>query len=127
MCAPSDRPEQRWWHRHRAAPLYVDTALFEANRSELVEPDFRLPGRRMPSQFTVFKGSAWSVLSVEFAEYVLHGEDGFARHVLLYMANYRSPPEHYFHTVACNAPAFNATVVRDDLRFIDWYASRFVH
>lgn len=113
------RPGEEWWPARRVQPVHIDTAL-SGSAADAVLLTANASGRVMPSEYTVFKGEAWTVLSREFTDYVLQGADGFARHVLLFMANVRSAPEHYFQTVACNSPQFNLTVINEHLRFIDW-------
>ena len=53
-----------------------------------------------------FAGSAWTMLSRSFAEYVTMGWDNLPRTLLLYHANIISSPEFYFQTVACNSRRF---------------------
>jgi beta-glucuronosyltransferase len=65
-------------------------------------------------------GSAWTVLSRAFVEYLIMGWDNLPRTVLMYHANFISSPESYFHTVACNADGFRNTTVNSDLHFISW-------
>ncbi|XP_016541114.2 beta-glucuronosyltransferase GlcAT14A isoform X2 [Capsicum annuum] len=65
-------------------------------------------------------GSAWTMLSRPFIEYLLWGWDNLPRIVLMYYANFLSTPEGYFHTVICNAEEFQDTTVNHDLHFISW-------
>lgn len=65
-------------------------------------------------------GSAWTVLSRSFVEYVILGWDNLPRILLMYYTNFVSSPEGYFQTVVCNAPEFKNTVVNHDLHFISW-------
>ncbi|KAK4344209.1 hypothetical protein RND71_037303 [Anisodus tanguticus] len=65
-------------------------------------------------------GSAWTMLSRPFMEYLLRGWDNLPRIVLMYYANFLSTPEGDFHTVICNAEEFKNTTVNHDLHFISW-------
>jgi hypothetical protein len=66
-------------------------------------------------------GSAWTMLSRAFAEYVTMGwDDNLPRTLLLYHANIVSSPEFYFQTVACNSRRFRNATVNHDLHFIRW-------
>lgn len=65
-------------------------------------------------------GSAWTVLSHEFVEYVVWGWDNLPRTLLMYYTNFISSPEGYFQTVVCNDPELAKTVVNSDLHYISW-------
>ena len=65
-------------------------------------------------------GSAWTMLSRSFAEYVTMGWDNLPRTLLLYHANIISSPEFYFQTVACNSRRFRNATVNHDLHYIRW-------
>ncbi|KAG4971800.1 hypothetical protein JHK85_038221 [Glycine max] len=65
-------------------------------------------------------GSAWTVLSHDFVEYLVWGWDNLPRTLLMYYTNFLSSPEGYFQTVACNAPEWAKTLVNSDLHYISW-------
>lgn len=106
-----------WKEYHRARPVIIDSGLYSLNKSDL----FWIPQKRsMPTAFKLFTGSAWTMLSRPFMEYLLWGWDNLPRIVLMYYANFLSTPEGYFHTVICNAEEFLNTTVNHDLHFISW-------
>ncbi|PHU07949.1 hypothetical protein BC332_24438 [Capsicum chinense] len=106
-----------WKEYHRARPVIIDSGLYSLNKSDL----FWIPQKRsMPTAFKLFTGSAWTMLSRPFIEYLLWGWDNLPRIVLMYYANFLSTPEGYFHTVICNAEEFRDTTVNHDLHFISW-------
>lgn len=106
-----------WKEYHRARPVIIDSGLYSLNKSDL----FWIPQKRsMPTAFKLFTGSAWTMLSRPFMEYLLWGWDNLPRIVLMYYANFLSTPEGYFHTVICNAEEFWNTTVNHDLHFISW-------
>ncbi|MCD7473299.1 Beta-glucuronosyltransferase GlcAT14B [Datura stramonium] len=106
-----------WKEYHRARPVIIDAGLYSLNKSDL----FWIPQKRsMPTAFKLFTGSAWTMLSRPFMEYLLWGWDNLPRIVLMYYANFLSTPEGYFHTVICNAEEFRNTTVNHDLHFISW-------
>ncbi|KAE8794592.1 beta-glucuronosyltransferase GlcAT14A-like [Hordeum vulgare] len=111
-----------WKIKKRARPVILDTALYEADRSELLRPSPNITTNRrgLPTAFKLFTGSAWTMLSRGFAEYCVVGWDNLARTLLLYHANLVSSPEFYFQTVACNSREFRNATVNSDLHFIRW-------
>lgn len=111
-----------WKIKKRARPVILDTALYEDGRAELIRPvNISTNLRRLPTAFKLFTGSAWTMLSRAFAEYVTMGwEDNLPRTLLLYHANIVSSPEFYFQTVACNSRRFRNATVNHDLHFIRW-------
>ncbi|VAH03690.1 unnamed protein product [Triticum turgidum subsp. durum] len=110
------------FEKKRARPVILDTALYEADRSELLRPSPNITTNRrgLPTAFKLFTGSAWTMLSRRFAEYCVMGWDNLARTLLLYHANLVSSPEFYFQTVACNSREFRNATVNSDLHFIRW-------
>ncbi|WVZ59064.1 hypothetical protein U9M48_009265 [Paspalum notatum var. saurae] len=107
--------------KKRARPVILDTALYEDNRSELIRPvNISTNLRRLPTAFKLFTGSAWTMLSRPFAEYVTMGWDNLPRTLLLYHANIVSSPEFYFQTVACNSRRFRNATANHDMHFIRW-------
>ncbi|CAI9088667.1 OLC1v1023067C1 [Oldenlandia corymbosa var. corymbosa] len=101
----------------RAMPLIVDPGIYQNTKSDL----FRVsPNRTLPTAFRLFTGSAWTVLSRSFVEYVIWGWDNLPRILLMYYTNFVSSPEGYFQTVICNSPEFVPTVVNDDMHFVSW-------
>ncbi|KAF8672589.1 hypothetical protein HU200_049276 [Digitaria exilis] len=110
-----------WKIKKRARPVILDTALYEDGRAELIRPvNITTNLRRFPTAFKLYTGSAWTMLSRSFAEYVTMGWDNLPRTLLLYHANIISSPEFYFQTVACNSRRFRNTTVNHDLHFIRW-------
>uniref|UniRef100_J3N2U9 BGGP Beta-1-3-galactosyl-O-glycosyl-glycoprotein n=1 Tax=Oryza brachyantha TaxID=4533 RepID=J3N2U9_ORYBR len=110
-----------WKIKKRARPVILDTALYEADRSELIRPANLTTNRRnLPTAFKLFTGSAWTMMSRSFAEYFTVGWDNLPRTLLLYYANFISSPEFYFQTLACNSRRFRNTTVNHDLHFIRW-------
>uniref|UniRef100_A0A0E0BAV8 BGGP Beta-1-3-galactosyl-O-glycosyl-glycoprotein n=1 Tax=Oryza glumipatula TaxID=40148 RepID=A0A0E0BAV8_9ORYZ len=110
------------WLEDRARPVILDTALYEADRSELIRPANLTTNRRnLPTAFKLFTGSAWTMMSRQFAEYFTVGyDDNLPRTLLLYYTNFVSSPEFYFQTLACNSRRFRNTTVNHDLHFIRW-------
>lgn len=102
--------------------MILDTALYEADRSELIRPANLTTNRRnLPTAFKLFTGSAWTMMSRQFAEYFTVGyDDNLPRTLLLYYTNFVSSPEFYFQTLACNSRRFRNTTVNHDLHFIRW-------
>uniref|UniRef100_A0ACD5X4U6 Uncharacterized protein n=1 Tax=Avena sativa TaxID=4498 RepID=A0ACD5X4U6_AVESA len=64
-----------WKIKKRVQPIILDTALYEADRSELLRPSRNITSnrRRLPTSFKLFTGSAWTMLSRRFAEYCVLG------------------------------------------------------
>ncbi|XP_066387079.1 beta-glucuronosyltransferase GlcAT14A-like [Miscanthus floridulus] len=110
-----------WKIKKRARPVILDTALYEDGRAELIRPvNITTNLRRLPTAFKLYTGSAWTMLSRSFAEYVTMGWDNLPRTLLLYHANIISSPEFYFQTVACNSRRFRNATVNHDLHYIRW-------
>ncbi|TVU30614.1 hypothetical protein EJB05_22244 [Eragrostis curvula] len=111
-----------WKIKKRVRPVILDMALYEAGTAELIRPENLTTNlRKMPTAFKVFTGSAWTMLSRPFAEYVIMGwEDNLPRTLLLYYTNVISSPEFYFQTVACNSRRFRNATVNHDLHYIKW-------
>ncbi|CAL4916867.1 unnamed protein product [Urochloa decumbens] len=110
-----------WKIKKRARPVILDTALYEDGRAELIRPvNISTNLRRFPTAFKLYTGSAWTMLSRPFAEYVTMGYDNLPRTLLLYHANIVSSPEFYFQTVACNSRRFRNATVNHDLHYIRW-------
>ncbi|XP_048544783.1 beta-glucuronosyltransferase GlcAT14A-like [Triticum urartu] len=74
--------------------------------------------QELPTAFTLFKGSAWTVLSRPFVKYLIRGWNNLPRTLLVSYANLVSSPEAYFHTMACNAEEFRNTTVNHHMRYI---------
>ncbi|XP_020588549.1 beta-glucuronosyltransferase GlcAT14B-like [Phalaenopsis equestris] len=107
----------RWKEEHRARPLIVDPGLYRTTKSDVF---WAMRRRELPNAFKLFTGSAWMTLSRDFVEFCIWGWDNLPRTLLMYYTNFISSPEGYFHTVICNAPEFNTTVVNHDLHYISW-------
>ncbi|KAL8171889.1 hypothetical protein V2J09_023693 [Rumex salicifolius] len=106
-----------WKEGQRAMPLIVDPGLYSTRKADIFSVQ---PRRNLPNAFKLFTGSAWMILSRPFVEYLIWGWDNLPRTLLMYYANFVSSPEHYFHTVICNAPEFAATAVNHDMHYISW-------
>ncbi|KAI4344125.1 hypothetical protein L6164_011392 [Bauhinia variegata] len=106
-----------WKEQQRARPVIIDPGLYSLHKSDVFWASEK---RDVPSQYKLFTGSAWMMLSRQFVEYCLWGWDNLPRIVLMYYANFLSSPEGYFHTVICNAEEFRNTTVNHDLHFISW-------
>lgn len=65
-------------------------------------------------------GSAWTVLSRGFVEYVIWGWDNLPRLLLMYYTNFVSSPEGYFQTLVCNVPELAKNTLNHDLHYISW-------
>ncbi|CAN1765081.1 Beta-glucuronosyltransferase GlcAT14B [Linum perenne] len=65
-------------------------------------------------------GSAWTILSRQFAEYTIMGYENLPRALLLYYTNFVSSPEGYFQTLICNSREFKNTTANHDLHYIAW-------
>ncbi|EEE51011.1 hypothetical protein OsJ_31640 [Oryza sativa Japonica Group] len=96
-----------WKIKKRARPVILDTALYEADRSELIRPANLTTNRRnLPTAFKLFTGSAWTMMSRQFAEYFTVGyDDNLPRTLLLYYTNFVSSPEFYFQDAGLQLPA----------------------
>ncbi|KAF7099024.1 hypothetical protein CFC21_100714 [Triticum aestivum] len=109
------------WKAHaRAKPLVVDPGLYLKTKRDLMWMNTETEKRELPTAFTLFTGSAWTVLSRPFVEYLIGGWDNLPRTLLLYYGNFVSSPEGYFQTVACNADEFRNTTVNHDMHYISW-------
>ncbi|KAM3405616.1 hypothetical protein ACQJBY_008240 [Aegilops geniculata] len=75
--------------------------------------------QELPTAFTLFKGSAWTVLSRPLVEYLIRGWKNVPRDLLVSYANLVSSRETYFHTMACNAEEFRNTTVNHDMHWGD--------
>uniref|UniRef100_A0ACD5VS43 Uncharacterized protein n=1 Tax=Avena sativa TaxID=4498 RepID=A0ACD5VS43_AVESA len=86
-----------WKIKKRVQPVILDTALYEADRAELLRPSRNITSNRrsLPASFKLFTGSAWTMLSRHFVEYCVLGWDNLPRTLLLYHANLVSSPEFY--------------------------------
>ncbi|MED6144737.1 Beta-glucuronosyltransferase GlcAT14A, variant 2 [Stylosanthes scabra] len=106
-----------WKDQYRARPLMIDPGLYMSKKQELF---FITQKRSGPTQFKLFTGSAWMVLSRSFIDYMIWGWDTLPRTLLMYYTNFVSSPEGYFHTLICNAKEFRNSTVNSDLHFIAW-------
>ncbi|XBI14145.1 hypothetical protein VPH35_140778 [Triticum aestivum] len=90
---------------------------------EIVDPGLLMnetEKQELPTALTLFTGSAWTVLSRPFVEYLIRGRNNLPRTLLVSHANFVSSPEDYFHTVACNTEEFRNTTVNHDMHYISW-------
>lgn len=53
-------------------------------------------------------------------EYCVKAWDNLPRKLLMYLSNVANPIESYFHTVLCNSPDLQHTIVNNHLRYIVW-------
>lgn len=76
--------------------------------------------REKADAFNTYTGSPWMVLSRSFMEHCVKGGlDNLPRKLLMYSANLAFPLHSYFHTLLCNTPEFQNTIVANiDLRYI---------
>ncbi|MBA0705486.1 hypothetical protein Golax_017677, partial [Gossypium laxum] len=109
--------ELGWKLDKRAMPLIIDPGLYLSTKTEVVWASQK---RKLPTAFKLFTGSAWTVLSRPFIEFIIMGWDNLPRTLLMYYTNFISSPEGYFQTVVCNVPEFAKTVVNHDMHFIKW-------
>ncbi|XP_045087866.1 beta-glucuronosyltransferase GlcAT14B-like [Aegilops tauschii subsp. strangulata] len=100
---------------------FLDHTSDMASPRAMVDPGHYMNGtekrelRQLPT--TIFTGSAWTVLSRPFVEYLIRGWKNLPRNLLV------SSPEAYFHTMACNAEEFRNTTVNHDMHYISWGGS----
>eukprot|EP01018_Ginkgo_biloba_P024920 Gb_00733 [translate_table: standard] len=106
-----------WKEQKRARPMIIDPGLYRLKKSDVF---WVTEKRGLPTAFKLFTGSAWMALSRAFVEFMIWGWDNLPRTLLMYHANFISTPEHYFHTLICNAPEFRNTTVNHDLHYIAW-------
>ncbi|KAF7836718.1 beta-glucuronosyltransferase GlcAT14A-like [Senna tora] len=106
-----------WKLEKRAKPLIVDPGLYMSTKSDVFWVN---PKRTLPTAFKLFTGSAWTVLSRGFVEYVVWGWDNLPRILLMYYTNFVSSPEGYFQTLVCNVPELAKNTVNHDLHYISW-------
>lgn len=106
-----------WKEGYRAKPMIVDPGLYRTTKQDIFKV---APLRTLPTAFKLFTGSAWTILSRSFVEYVIMGWENLPRTLLMYYTNFVSSPEGYFQTVICNAEEFRHTVVNHDMHYISW-------
>ncbi|KAF8413869.1 hypothetical protein HHK36_001863 [Tetracentron sinense] len=106
-----------WKEGQRAKPLIIDPGLYMSTKSDIFWVTQR---RELPTEFKLFTGSAWMILSRSFVEYCIWGWDNLPRTLLMYYTNFVSSPEGYFQTVICNEPEFAKTAVNHDMHYIAW-------
>ncbi|KAL6137277.1 hypothetical protein ACLB2K_062569 [Fragaria x ananassa] len=70
-------------------------------------------------------GSPWGILSRDFMEYCVQGWDNLPRKLLMYLSNVVYPLHYYFHTIICNSPEFQNSLVDNDLSFTVWNLTAF--
>ncbi|KAL5986878.1 Beta-glucuronosyltransferase GlcAT14A [Asimina triloba] len=106
-----------WKVNQRAKPIIVDPGLYLSKKTDVFWTSTRRP---LPSNFKLFTGSAWVMLTRSFLEYCIWGWDNLPRTLLMYYTNFVSSPEGYFHTVICNSNEFRNSSVSHDLHYIAW-------
>ncbi|XP_051138654.1 beta-glucuronosyltransferase GlcAT14A [Andrographis paniculata] len=106
-----------WKLNKRGKPIIIDPALYSANKSEIW---WVIKQRALPTAFKLYTGSAWTILSRSFAEFVIMGWDNLPRTLLLYYTNFVSSPEGYFQTILCNSDHWKNTTINHDLHYISW-------
>ncbi|KAE8680137.1 legume lectin family protein [Hibiscus syriacus] len=109
--------ELDWKREKRAMPLIIDPGLYMSTKSEVYWATQR---RKLPTAFKLYTGSAWTIMSRPFIEYIIMGWDNLPRILLMYYTNFISSPEGYFQTAVCNNPEFAKTVVNHDMHYIKW-------
>ncbi|CAN1278801.1 Beta-glucuronosyltransferase GlcAT14A [Linum perenne] len=98
----------------RLKPVIVDPGLYLAEKSYMFHATQRRP---LPTSFRIFTGSSFSFLSRNFIEHCIVGTDNLPRILLMYFSNTMYSITSYFHTVLCNSPQFNRTVINQDLQY----------
>lgn len=56
-------------------------------------------------------------------EYCVQAWDNLPRKLMMYLSNVANPLESYFHTILCNTPDLQHTIVNNHLRYIVWKSS----
>ncbi|KAG0458191.1 hypothetical protein HPP92_023348 [Vanilla planifolia] len=105
-----------WKIKKRARPIIIDPGLYSINESEII---WSSEQRSLPTAFKLFTGSAWTIISRSFAEYMVLGWENLPRTLLIFYTNFISSAEGYFQTVVCNSEYKNTTV-NHDLHYITW-------
>ncbi|CAN1278811.1 Beta-glucuronosyltransferase GlcAT14A [Linum perenne] len=100
------------YRSRRLKPVIVDPGLYLAEKSYMFHATQRRP---LPTSFRIFTGSSFSFLSRNFIEHCIVGTDNLPRILLMYFSNTMYSITSYFHTVLCNSPQFNRTVINQDL------------
>ncbi|CAN1278802.1 Beta-glucuronosyltransferase GlcAT14A [Linum perenne] len=103
-----------WKESRRLKPVIVDPGLYLAEKSYMFHATQRRP---LPTSFRIFTGSSFSFLSRNFIEHCIVGTDNLPRILLMYFSNTMYSITSYFHTVLCNSPQFNRTVINQDLQY----------
>lgn len=122
-------PQEWFSHDLLAAPGGRWLARHEPRVSALLR---RLPPRTPPLGYTPFRGSAWSCLTREVAEFLLQElAAGTRRPLLCYFRSIRIPDEIAFQTVLCNSPLASKLAHWPQqpgphalLHYIDWSPER---
>ncbi|CAN1278809.1 Beta-glucuronosyltransferase GlcAT14A [Linum perenne] len=102
------------YRSRRLKPVIVDPGLYLAEKSYMFHATQRRP---LPTSFRIFTGSSFSFLSRNFIEHCIVGTDNLPRILLMYFSNTMYSITSYFHTVLCNSPQFNRTVINQDLQY----------
>ncbi|CAN1278808.1 Beta-glucuronosyltransferase GlcAT14A [Linum perenne] len=107
-----------WKESRRLKPVIVDPGLYLAEKSYMFHATQRRP---LPTSFRIFTGmcpsSSFYVTSRNFIEHCIVGTDNLPRILLMYFSNTMYSITSYFHTVLCNSPQFNRTVINQDLQY----------
>ncbi|KAK8935324.1 hypothetical protein KSP39_PZI013086 [Platanthera zijinensis] len=104
-----------WKEARRLKHIIVDPGLYLSSKSDVF---YATQKRDLPNAYRIFTGSSSTILSRKFVEYIILGTDNLPRALLMYYANMPSSHMNYLHTVLCNSPEFNTTVVNHHLRYI---------
>ncbi|XP_020093250.1 beta-glucuronosyltransferase GlcAT14A [Ananas comosus] len=106
-----------WRESRRIRPIIVDPGLYLSTRADVF---YATQKRELPDAYKLFTGDSSVILSRKFIEYCILGTNNLPRTLLMYYSNMPSPHLNYFHTVLCNSPEFNRTVVNHNLHYVTW-------
>ncbi|KAJ3690020.1 hypothetical protein LUZ61_019184 [Rhynchospora tenuis] len=109
-----------WKESRRIRPIVVDPSLYLSTRTDIF---YATQKRDLPNAYRLFTGSSSVILSRKFIEYCILGTENLPRTLLMYYANMPAPHLNYFHTVLCNSPEFNSTVVNNHLHYLKYVSS----
>nr|XP_011467547.1 PREDICTED: xylosyltransferase 1-like [Fragaria vesca subsp. vesca] len=115
-----------WKEQKRVEKIVLDPTIHLQNSTPLSTLNYSSNiTREIPDSFKVFGGSPWGILSRDFMEYCVQGWDNLPRELLMYLSNVVYPLDYYFHTIICNSPEFQNSLVDNDLSFTVWNLTAF--
>ncbi|KAG0454421.1 hypothetical protein HPP92_025725 [Vanilla planifolia] len=104
-----------WRESRRLKQIIVDPSLYLSSKADVF---YATQQRDLPNAFRIFTGSYSVILSRKFVEYINFGTNNLPRALLMYYANTPSAHMNYLHTVLCNSPEFNRTIVNNHLHYV---------